>query len=107
MIRLAFFAAAMMAATAALADETIILTIDNQSTLVVDRLNTFPVDEDGEAVEDNLGSLMEDLAPGAKAELALSMTRCGVVRLYASFADGRELEGDIDLCKERTITVRD
>jgi len=90
------------------ADERIVLTIENRSSdQTVDRLNVYPVDEDGDAVEDNLGALMEDLPPGQSTELELSLSRCDLVRAYVGLDDGSELEANIDTCTDRTLILTD
>ncbi|RYE74425.1 MAG: hypothetical protein EOP19_27750, partial [Hyphomicrobiales bacterium] len=63
MLRLAAIAAAMLTVTPAVA-EPIVLTIQNNSSLAVTRLNVFGVDENLVPIEDNVGALMEDIAAG-------------------------------------------
>lgn len=61
-------------ATPALAAVTV--TIENRSTATVSGINSFPVGDDGEAVEDNIGGLFDDVAPGSKASFELN-GECG------------------------------
>lgn len=108
-MRRALFAVLALIATPVLADGTT-LTIDNRSSEPVVRLNTFPIDDDGVPVEDNLGALMDDIAPGAQGRIDLSITRCMPVYVALGLGAGareRELTTIIDTCKSRTLVVSD
>lgn len=82
------------------------ITIDNRASQAVDRANTYPVDADGDAVEDNLGNT-GDIAPGTKGRFAVDVDKCRLVRVYIGMANGKELDADVNLCKGNTIVVTD
>ena len=107
MLRLAAIAAAMLTVTPALA-EPIVLTIQNNSSLAVTRLNVFGVDENLVPIEDNVGALMEDIAAGTTGSLELGMSKCQPV--YAQMGLGGsddDITTTIDTCKSRTLVVSD
>lgn len=108
MLRLAAFVAALLLATPALAET--VVTIENRGTRVMTAINSFPLDEDGEPVEDNLGGLVEDeVPPGAKGTLPLSGD-CGKVILFLRFADtidGNDLEFRVDTCASKYFVLSD
>lgn len=92
----------------AFADDRIVLTIENRSSLAIERLNAFPIDKDGEAIEDNLGAILEDVLPGATFRLPLSLSRCETVRGYAGLAGRDEdVPVDIDLCADPKLVLKD
>lgn len=104
MIRFLACAAALLVSPPALAE--MFLTIDNQSSQMVDRVNTFPLGEDGEPIEDNVGSTM-DVLSGRRSTYRISNDSCGVVRVYIVMEDESELEGDFDVCDSQTVIVQD
>lgn len=107
MLRYAVLTAAFLAATPALAEVT--MTLDNRGSVAVTAINSFPVDENGEGVEDNLGGLaVDDVAPGDKSKFQLDGD-CGLTRFFVRLADqsGDDLELDVNTCKSRTIVVSD
>lgn len=107
MLRYIILTAALLAATPALAD--VRMTLENRGTVVVTAINSFPVDENGEGVEDNLGGLaVDEVAPGEKSKFDLSGS-CGLTRFFVRLADqtGDDLELDVNTCKSRTIVVSD
>ena len=79
----------------------------------VSGVNTFPLDGDGAVVDDNVGSLFDDVPPGGSASFALTgLVRCAPVRFYVRLvsrlaAGADDLELDVDTCKSRTIVVGD
>lgn len=83
------------------------LTIENRSSQDVIRFNSFSTDGNGNAVEDNVGALLEHLPAGATTKLKLSITRCQPVVVYLSLEDETELTTTIDTCKDSVLTVRD
>lgn len=103
MIRAFIFAALLVLPVPAFAED-IALTIDNQSSQAVDWVNTFPVNDAGEAVEDNLGGTGAIL-PGTSSTYDLASTRCELVRVFIVMADESELEADVNLCKSRVVVV--
>lgn len=107
MLRLAAIAAAMLTVTPALA-EPIVLTIQNNSSLAVTRLNVFGVDENLVPIEDNVGALMEDIAASTTGSLELGMSKCQPV--YAQMGLGGSDDNvttTIDTCTSRTLVVSD
>lgn len=88
-------------------DASIVIEIRNESSQAITRLNTYPVDADGEAIEDNLGALREDIPAGETARLSIDQSKCGPIRAYLGMADDSEIEGDIDTCKQRIVVISD
>ena len=107
MRRLFLLTLLLIAATPAVAG-AMTLKIENRSSQPVVRLNTYPVDKDGDPVEDNLGALMEDIAPGATGTLEISMDVCGPVYIALGLGpDDQDLSTTLNTCKSRTLVVSD
>ena len=104
MIRVILAAIALTLPLPALADE-IFLTIDNQSSQSA-YANTFPVGDDGQVIDDNIGS-SGDVAPGTALSYRLASTACELVRIYVVMADKGEMETDVNLCKARSVVITD
>lgn len=107
MLRLAFAAAAIMATAAPALAAEFVLTIRNDSSQAVTRLNTFAVDADGEPVEDNLGAIMEDIPAHSVGTLELDINRCQPVWLAVMLDEKDDLATTIDMCTSRTLVVSD
>lgn len=107
MLRLVFAAAAAIALAAPAFAANVVLTIQNDSSHAVTRLNTFPVDKDGEPIEDNLGALMEDIAAHTTGKLELDISKCQKVWLTVMLDEKEELTTIIDTCKGATLVVSD
>lgn len=95
----------LLAAAPVMADETI--TFENRSARVVEGISTYPVGADGRVVDDNIGAVVRPLAPGARVALGLALSRCGMIEAYVHFADGEEVRGRTDLCRNRTLIITD
>lgn len=110
MIRAIALTVALLAAAPAFAEGgDVVLTIQNRSSLTISALNSYPIDADGEPVEDNLGALMGDILPGATAAIELD-GRCGPTLLLvgiASQGDEPDTEFRINTCKSRTLVLSD
>lgn len=108
MIRAIVLAAALLSVAPAFAQESVVLNVQNQSKLTISALNTFPIDKDGEAVEDNLGSLGEDILPGTSGTIEL-VGYCGPTLLLVGLGDRSEpdMEFRINTCKSRTLILND
>lgn len=99
--------AALLATTPALAE--VRMTIENRSSsLTVTAINSFPVDENGEGVEDNLGGIIDDVPPGTSATFDLNGD-CAVTRFFVRLLDqaGDDMEIDVNTCKSRTLVFSD
>ncbi|SFZ85713.1 hypothetical protein SAMN02983003_2882 [Devosia enhydra] len=107
-MRVAALALLTLLVQPAMAVDQLVLTIENRSSIALERLNVFPIGKDGEAIEDNLGAILEDVPPGGSFALKLSLSRCETVRGYAGLA-GRDddVPVDIDLCKEPKLVLKD
>ncbi len=108
MIRALVVAGALLAATPALAGD-VVLTIRNLSGLTISSLNTFPIDGDGDPVEDNLGALTEDVPPHTTVTLALD-GRCGPTLIsvgITSQGDESDMEFRLNTCKSRVLILND
>ena len=104
MIRAILAAIALTLPLQALADE-IFLTIHNRSSQSA-YANTYPVGNDGEAIEDNIGS-QGDILPGTVVSYRLASTACELVRVFVAMADESEMQTDVDLCKARSVVITD
>ena len=83
------------------------LTIDNRSNKMVDRVNTYPVDADGDPVEDNVGGTTGVL-PGTKTRYPISLYDCGLVLVSVGMAGSdEEFQTELDLCKDTVLVVKD
>jgi hypothetical protein len=106
MLRFVVLAAALLLATPALA-EPIVLTIQNDSSHVVTRLNIFAVGKDGEPIEDNIGAIMEDVAARSTGTLELDISSCQTIYLAVMLDEKEDLSTFIDTCRGATLVVRD
>jgi len=108
MLRFAGLAAALVLATPALAET--VVAIENRGTQVLVAVNSFPLDRDGEEIDDNIGGLVEEsIPPGATATLPLSGD-CGLVALYFRYADQGDAADqvfNVDTCASRTFVLSD
>lgn len=107
MLRIIVLALAIAAASPALA--TVTMTIENRSTTqTVSGINSFPIDEDGEGIEDNLGGLFDDVPPGSSAKFDLNGD-CTLTRFFVRLLEqtGDDLELDVNTCKSRVIVLSD
>ena len=104
-MRVAFLVFLLSLASPALA-QGLTLQLVNEASQPVSSLNLFPLDEDGEFIEDNLGGISDDVAPGAKARVRLS-SECGPMLAVVMLKDASELRLNLDTCRNRTLVVRD
>lgn len=82
------------------------ITLLNNSSQVVDGLNVFPVDTDGDPVEDNLGGFYDPVAPLGRAQADLD-GNCGNSLFVVMMGDGSELRAQVDTCTQNNIEVSD
>lgn len=97
---------------AAVADDPVNLTLINLTRSTVSFISIYPQNADGTVVDDNLGSWDEPVFSGATVIVALSLTRCGLVRVYLQINGGvsnggTEFDTPVDLCKRPTLTISD
>ena len=59
--------AILLAATPVFAE--VAMTIVNHSSQSVMGINSFPLDEDGEVIEDNLGGTIDEVPPGGDSQV--------------------------------------
>lgn len=74
------------------------VTVENGGTQDLTGISVFEV-QNGNVIDDNLGSYSLPIAPGAQASFDLAITRCMTVVLYYGFDNGAEAEASADLCK--------
>jgi hypothetical protein len=98
---------ALLIATPAFADELLTMDFDNQSSRVVEAVSVYPVNDAGEIVDDNIGSIVDPIAPGAIRRLDLALVRCGKVWARATFAGGEEVTAETDLCRNQRLILTD
>ena len=103
-VRLLCLLSAMLAAPAHA--EGLTLRLINGSSQVVTALSMFPLDDDGEAVEDNLGGFYDNVAPGAEA-LAEIGAACGPMLAVVMLQDGLDLRVKLDTCADTTLQLSD
>jgi hypothetical protein len=90
------------------AADQLVLTIQNTSDRAVTGFSVFAMDQvTGEAIEDNLGAIIDPIAAGKTHKLQISLFECQKVYLWARFSDGEEITGRTDLCQSRTIRLHD
>jgi hypothetical protein len=106
MFRTISFATALLVATPTLA-APIVLTIQNNSSHVVTRLNVFGVDKDLVPIEDNVGAISEDIPAGATGTLELGMSKCQPVYAAMVLDEREDVSTTIDTCKSTTLVVSD
>ncbi len=107
MLRVALAVATIVALASPTFAANIVLTIQNDSSHAVTRLNSFAVNDQGEAVEDNLGAIMEDVPAHSVGTLELDINRCQRVYLAVMLDETDELTTIIDTCKDTTLVVSD
>lgn len=95
---------AAVAATPALAQTDFTLT--NALSQAVTGVNTYPLDEKGEPVEENIGGFFNPLASGAKITFTLDSTACETVLMVISIDGQSEFRPIIDLCAKTAVTIR-
>lgn len=83
----------------------IFLTIDNQSSQSA-AFNAYPIDSDGEPIEDNIGAY-SDILPGTKDRYKLDIGACVPVLVTVIMADSSEMQTSIDTCTARTLVISD
>lgn len=85
------------------------IRVENRSSVALVAISSFPYGRDGEIIDDNIGSMIDALAPGASTSFTISGD-CGPVRLYVRLAttgDGDDLTLDLDTCTDRTVRLSD
>jgi hypothetical protein len=82
------------------------LSLVNQSSLIVTGLSLYPLDAQGEPIEDNLGGTYDSLLPGAETRLSPAAT-CGPMLAVVTLDKGNDLRLKLDTCKDTAIVVRD
>jgi len=106
-MRIALLASLLLWSAAAPAwAQDFIIRLANEGSRTVSSLSLFPLDEDGDFIEDNLGGIGEDIPPGGRAHTAIA-SDCGPMLAVVAFADATELRLNFDSCKTRTLLVRD
>ncbi len=98
--------ALLLLTTPALADEQIVIEFQNKASQSAEIMGIFPVNEAGEFVDDNVGTA-EAFGPGETVTIVTALIRCMKVDVGARFADGEEVWGRTDLCKNRTLILHD
>lgn len=99
--------AALLIASPACADDLVTIDFDNQSSRVVEAISVYPVSDTGEVIDDNIGAIIDPIAPGDTRRLELALVRCGKVWARASFAGGEDVTGQTDLCRNQRLILTD
>lgn len=86
--------------------EGVTLRLVNGSSQAVTGLSLFPLDADGEAVEDNLGGFHDPVEPGGEARAEL-YSACGPMLAVVMLQDGSDLRAKLDTCADTTLQVSD
>ncbi|MBE7731928.1 hypothetical protein [Devosia faecipullorum] len=105
LLRLAAFTIAL-AAVPASAQGEVSLRLMNESNRVVTSLSVYPIDADGDPVEDNLGGSYDDLAPGQAVSVQLA-AQCGPMLAVVTLADGTDMRATLDTCVSQVLRVTD
>lgn len=82
------------------------LRVINHASQGVAALNVFPLDQDGEPIEDNLGGFI-DVLPAGQSSTVVINAQCGPTLAVVMLADEAELRLELDTCKHNQILVRD
>ena len=98
---------ALMLASPASAADLLTLDFDNQSSRVVEAVSVYPMTGAGEIVDDNIGAIVDPIAPGDSRRLELSLVACGKVWARVNMADGEEITGQTDLCRNQQLIITD
>lgn len=94
---------ASLLATPALAEDPIVLMLENRSGQMIRQVALFPVDDNGEVIDDVLMADHDHIAAESTVALDTRLLRCGRVSLWVEFADGTEASAQTDLCKNRRL----
>lgn len=89
----------------ALADDPIVLMLDNRSGQMIRQVALFPVSDAGKVIDDVLMADHDHIAAGTTVALDTRLVTCGRVSLWVEFADGTEASAQTDLCTNRRLTA--
>lgn len=101
--------ACLLLATPMTAQETIKMEFTNKSQRVANIAGIFTIDENGDAIDDNVGS-SDQFAPGKTVTIDLGFTRCTKVEIGAWLGDAKDpraeyVTGRTDLCTNRRMIL--
>lgn len=85
----------------------IVITVNNQSTQMVEGFDAYPVATDGTIIEDQIGGFSDAVAPGGVGIAELATTRCGSTYVRVYMSDSDQLSSIIDTCTQTTLVVTD
>jgi hypothetical protein len=94
---------AALLASPAMADDPIVLMLENRSGQMIRQVALFPVGDDGEIIDDVLMADHDTIAANSTVALDTRLTRCGRVSLWVKFGDGTEASAQTDLCKNNRL----
>lgn len=94
---------ATLLAGPAMADDPIVLMLENRSGQMIRQVALFPVDDKGEVVDDVLMADHRTIAANSTVALDTRLTRCGRVSLWVQFGDNTEASAQTDLCKNNRL----
>jgi hypothetical protein len=106
MLRFTVLLAATLAAGPVFAAPVTLVVLNRSTMLTVHGINTFPIDDDGDAVEDNLGGFFEDVGPGGSARAEL-IGECGRTLVLVNLGGDDEVRTELNTCHQRTVVVSD
>jgi hypothetical protein len=96
-------ALAALLAGPAMAEDPIVLKLENRSGQLIRQLALFPVGDDGQVIDDVLAARHDPVAAGSAVALDTRLLRCGRVSLWVQFADMTEASAQTDLCANRRL----
>ena len=99
--------AVVMLAVGPVAAKDLVLTYENASSVVVSGSDVYPLDEDGEPIEDNYGGFHDDLPVGETLKVNLGETRCRPMLIRITLANGKELRINLDTCADTHVRIVD
>ncbi|MEO5805860.1 hypothetical protein [Devosia sp.] len=103
MIRPALAILALLAATASVAAEEVVLRIQNQSSQPVIGFNAYPVIA-GTLSPTTIGTLAQGIEAGGHVNLTLTAP-CGVVHIYVRMFDQSQTDATLNTCARRDVVI--
>ena len=87
-------------------DQLSTMEIHNTSSKVANVMGIFAIDEDGNPIDDNLGST-DFLQPGESETITMTTWVCGPVDIDVRMGETEEITGRFDTCKTHEVNRHD
>lgn len=89
----------------AMAEDPIVLVLENRSGQMIRQVALFPANDRGEVIDDVLMADHRTIAAGSTVALDTRLTICGRVALWIEFDDGTEASAQTDLCRNNRLVA--